>query len=73
MRHCVVLFTRAAGMPEKYEKFYNSPDYAVVNVPPPILFKARVGTVGRLCAIYEVVHEDPASRVGSHETIEESS
>ncbi len=40
------------GMPAEFEKFHNSADYAIVNVPPNFMFKAKVFKPSRLCAIY---------------------
>lgn len=40
------------GMPAEFEPFHNSPDYVVVNVPPPFMFKAKIFKPSRLCAIY---------------------
>lgn len=40
------------GMPAEFEPFHESPDYIVVNVPPPFMFKAKIFKPSRLCAIY---------------------
>ncbi len=40
------------GMPAEFEKFHNSADHAIVNVPPNFMFKAKVFKPSRLCAIY---------------------
>ena len=40
------------GMPAKFEKYHNSADHAIVNVPPNFMFKAKVFKPSRLCAIY---------------------
>jgi hypothetical protein len=40
------------GMPAEFEKFYASPDHAIINVPPNFMFKAKVFQPSRLCAIY---------------------
>lgn len=58
-----------AGMPKKYEKYYSSKDYAIINVPPPILSKAKIYMPGRLCAIYEISHEAPDQK--SEENLQE--
>jgi hypothetical protein len=44
------------GMPTEFEKFHNSPDYAIINVPPNFMFKAKVFKPSRLCAIYRIAH-----------------
>ena len=40
------------GMPAEYEQYLNSPDHAIINVPPNFMFKAKVFQPSRLCAIY---------------------
>jgi hypothetical protein len=40
------------GMPAEFQKFYESPEHAVVNVPPNFMFKAKIFKPSRLCAIY---------------------
>lgn len=40
------------GMPPEFEPFHESPDYVVINVPPPFMFKAKIFKPSRLCAIY---------------------
>jgi len=42
------------GMPKQFEKFLHSKEYAIVNVPPVIMFKAKVFKPSRLCAVYRV-------------------
>ncbi|MGF1566993.1 MAG: hypothetical protein ACFCVD_02765 [Nodosilinea sp.] len=42
------------GMPAEYEVYHESPDYAIINVPPNFMFKAKVFKPSRLCAIYRV-------------------
>ena len=42
------------GMPAEFEKFHNSPDHLIVNVPPNFMFKAKAFKPSRLCAIYRV-------------------
>jgi hypothetical protein len=39
------------GMPAEFEK-YLSQEYAIVNVPPNFMFKAKIFNPSRLCAIY---------------------
>ncbi len=43
------------GMPAEFEKFHGSPDYAIVNVPPNFMFKAKVFKPSRLCAVYRKI------------------
>jgi hypothetical protein len=43
------------GMPPEFEKFYTSPDHAIVHVPPTFMFKAKITKPSRLCAIYRKV------------------
>ncbi|NJL38052.1 MAG: hypothetical protein HC840_03175 [Leptolyngbyaceae cyanobacterium RM2_2_4] len=49
-----VPYTEAApkGMPVEYEQYHESPDYAIINVPPNFMFKAKIFQPSRLCAIY---------------------
>lgn len=42
------------GMPPQFEVFYQNPQYAICHVPPPVMFKARVFTPPRLCAVFEI-------------------
>jgi len=44
--------TAPKGMPVEYEKYHESPDYAIINVPPNFMFKAKIFQPSRLCAIY---------------------
>ncbi|CAA9556653.1 hypothetical protein AVDCRST_MAG81-498 [uncultured Synechococcales cyanobacterium] len=43
------------GMPALYEQYHKSSDYAIINVPPNFMFKAKVFNPNRLCAIYRKV------------------
>jgi hypothetical protein len=43
------------GMPPEYEPYHDSPDYAIINVPPNFMFKAKIFKPSRLCAIYQIV------------------
>lgn len=43
------------GMPIEFEQYYDSEDYIVINVPPPVMFKAKIFQPSRLCAIYRKV------------------
>jgi hypothetical protein len=40
------------GMPSEYEKYHNSDNHLIINVPPNFMFKAKIFKPSRLCAIY---------------------
>jgi hypothetical protein len=40
------------GMPAEFEKYHDSVDYVILNVPPNFMFKAKIFKPSRLCAIY---------------------
>lgn len=40
------------GMPVEFEKYHESDDYVIINVPPNFMFKAKIFKPSRLCAIY---------------------
>lgn len=40
------------GMPAEFEKYHESDEYAIINVPPNFMFKAKIFKPNRLCAIY---------------------
>jgi hypothetical protein len=45
------------GMPKEMEK-YSGDSHVIINIPPPIMFKANIygaGLPNRLCAIFEIV------------------
>jgi hypothetical protein len=44
------------GMPVEFEKYYNSKDYIIINVPPNFMFQAKIFKPSRLCAIYRKVN-----------------
>jgi hypothetical protein len=44
--------TTPKGMPAEYEKYHNSLEYIIINVPPNFMFKAKIFKPNRLCAIY---------------------
>ena len=44
------------GMPAEFEKYHESNDYAIINVPPNFMFKAKIFEPSRLCAIYRKVN-----------------
>ncbi|NEP16569.1 MAG: hypothetical protein F6J97_06630 [Leptolyngbya sp. SIO4C1] len=43
------------GMPAEFEPYYQSPDYVIINVPPTVMFKAKIFKPSRLCAVYRQV------------------
>lgn len=43
------------GMPREYEQYHDAPEYAIINVPPNFMFKAKIFQPSRLCAIYRRV------------------
>ncbi len=43
------------GMPAEFEKYHESGDYAILNVPPNFMFKAKIFKPSRLCAIYKKI------------------
>ncbi len=47
--------TTAKGMPVEFEKYHESNDYAIINVPPNFMFNAKIFQPSRLCAIYRKV------------------
>lgn len=40
------------GMPAEFEKYHESKEYAIINVPPNFMFNAKIFKPSRLCAIY---------------------
>ena len=42
------------GMPKEFEKYHESDDYVIINVPPNFMFTAKIFKPSRLCAIYQV-------------------
>jgi len=48
--------TTPKGMPAEFEKYHESEDYAIVNVPPNFMFKAKIFKPSRLCAIYRKIN-----------------
>jgi len=40
------------GMPAEFEPYHSSPDYIIINVPPPFMVKAKIFQPNRLCAVY---------------------
>ncbi|MEM7556980.1 MAG: hypothetical protein AAF378_23400 [Cyanobacteria bacterium P01_A01_bin.84] len=45
------------GMPAEFEKYHNSDNYFIINVPPNFMFKAKIFKPSRLCAIYKLKDE----------------
>ncbi|MBW4622280.1 MAG: hypothetical protein KME17_23370 [Cyanosarcina radialis HA8281-LM2] len=43
------------GMPAEFEKYHNSDDYIIINVPPNFMFVAKIFNPSRLCAIYRKI------------------
>lgn len=43
------------GMPAEFEAYYESKEYAIVNVPPNFMFKAKIFSPSRLCAVYRLL------------------
>lgn len=43
------------GMPSEFEPYFESADHAIVNVPPNFMFKAKVFSPSRLCAVYRLI------------------
>ena len=44
------------GMPSEFEKYHNSDEYIIINVPPNFMFQAKIFRPSRLCAIYRKVN-----------------
>ncbi|MDJ0555625.1 MAG: hypothetical protein QNJ68_14520 [Microcoleaceae cyanobacterium MO_207.B10] len=42
------------GMPKEFEKYHESNDYIIINVPPNFMFNAKIFQPSRLCAIYKI-------------------
>ena len=40
------------NMSPEVEEYFTSSDYAIVNIPPAFLFKARISNPTKLCAIF---------------------
>ena len=43
------------GMPAEFEMYHQSEEYAIINVPPNFMFKAKIFNPSRLCAIYRKI------------------
>ncbi len=42
------------GMPQEFERYHGSPEFAIINVPPNFMFQAKIFKPSRLCAVYHV-------------------
>jgi hypothetical protein len=47
--------TTPKGMPPEFEPYFESANHAIVNVPPNFMFKAKIFSPSRLCAIYRLI------------------
>jgi hypothetical protein len=47
--------TTTKGMPAEFEKYHESDEYAIINVPPNFMFSAKIFKPSRLCAIYHKI------------------
>ena len=47
--------TTPKGMPTEFEKYHESDEYAIINVPPNFMFNAKIFKPSRLCAVYRKV------------------
>ncbi len=45
--------TTTKGMPIEFEKYHESDEYVIINVPPNFMFSAKIFKPSRLCAIYQ--------------------
>ncbi|MEM6751623.1 MAG: hypothetical protein AAF630_01330 [Cyanobacteria bacterium P01_C01_bin.38] len=43
------------GMPAEFEKYHESEEFVILNVPPNFMFKAKIFKPSRLCAIYKKI------------------
>jgi hypothetical protein len=43
------------GMPVEFQRYYESSDYGIINVPPNFMVKAKIFKPSRLCAIYRKI------------------
>ncbi|WP_414528143.1 hypothetical protein [Nodularia chucula] len=46
-------FSTPKGMPAEFEKYNESDDYVIINVPPNFMFTAKIFQPSRLCAVYK--------------------
>ncbi|XP_057818096.1 uncharacterized protein LOC131031074 isoform X1 [Cryptomeria japonica] len=47
--------TTKHGMPQEFEKYLDRDKYAIINVPPNFMFKAKIFSPSRLCAVFRRV------------------
>ncbi|MBN3893076.1 MAG: hypothetical protein HWQ43_29460 [Nostoc sp. JL31] len=45
--------TTTKGMPAEFEKYHESDEYVIINVPPNFMFSAKIFKPSRLCAIFQ--------------------
>ncbi|MEA5582046.1 hypothetical protein VB620_11915 [Nodularia harveyana UHCC-0300] len=50
-------FSTPKGMPATFEKYHDSDEYVIINVPPNFMFTAKIFQPSRLCAIYKKLGE----------------
>ncbi|KAM3573784.1 hypothetical protein VYU27_004286 [Nannochloropsis oceanica] len=50
------------GMPREFEDFHLNPSYAICNVPPTVMFKAKIFKPPRLCAVFAIEGLDPEEK-----------
>jgi len=50
--------TTTKGMPAEFEKYHESDEYAIINVPPNFMFTAKIFKPSRLCAVYQKFGND---------------
>ncbi|MEA5517103.1 hypothetical protein [Nodularia sp. UHCC 0506] len=43
------------GMPAELEKYNESDEYVIINVPPNFMFTAKIFQPSRLCAVYQKI------------------
>jgi len=48
--------TTRKGMPQEFERYHGSPEFAIINVPPNFMFQAKIFKPSRLCAVYHVTN-----------------
>lgn len=47
------------GMPPEFEQYHGNPgEYALINVPPPFMFQAKIFRPSRLCGVYQKISSD---------------
>lgn len=42
------------GMPAEFEKYHESDEHIIINVPPNFMFLAKIFKPSRLCAVYRI-------------------